>query len=133
MIAWWGGRLRVTNELPESPAPVMDGPGRQQRGGRGVGVPHQDKCFLPLEPGQAGGRTGDSRQSIYEKAGQRDGGARDRDRNAEIQGHGGVGRERQGHKGGETEVPRDGAGAKGEGKTERWRKGEIESESENER
>lgn len=44
-----------------------------------------------------------------------------------------MGRERRGHEGSETEVPRDGAGAKGEGETERWRKGETEREGENER
>lgn len=74
------------------------------------------------------------RQSIYGKEGWAEGSGSEGQR----QEHGnpgtrGVGRERRGHEGSETEVPRDGAGAKGEGETERWRKGETEREGENER
>lgn len=59
MIAWQGGRQRVTNEPAKSPAPVMDGLGGVWRGGSGVGGSHQDKYFLLLEPSQAGGGPGD--------------------------------------------------------------------------
>lgn len=59
MIAWRGGRQRVTNEPAESPALVMNGLGGVWRGGSGVGGSHQDKYFLLLEPGQAGGGPGD--------------------------------------------------------------------------
>lgn len=40
----------MTNEPPESPARVMDGPGRRGEGG----VPRQDKCFPLPEPGRGG-------------------------------------------------------------------------------
>lgn len=118
----------MTNEPPESPAPVMDGPGRRAEGRARDGGPHQDKCFLLLEPGQAGGGTGDLGRRIYETSGQRGGGARDRDRKAETQGPGAgaereVGTQRLRQRSPETEL--------GVGETKKG-KGEIESKSENE-
>ena len=38
MIAWRGGRQRVTNEPPESPALVMDGLAASRRERRGLGL-----------------------------------------------------------------------------------------------
>lgn len=64
---------------------------REAGGGAGGGGGvrgDQDKHFLLLEPGQAGGGTGDWGDAFM-KGLAAGGGVRDRDRKAETQGHGG--------------------------------------------
>lgn len=77
MIAWWGGRQRVTNEPPESPALVMDGPGRQAEGRARERRRGGPPTYMFPSPGAGPGTgegTGDSVRCIYERPGQPGGG-----------------------------------------------------------
>lgn len=119
-----GGRRRATNEAPESPAPVMDGPRGRAEGRERAGGPHQDKRFLLPEPG------GDaSLQGLGGGVGEP--GDRPEDRAPETPAGVQAGRETE-RKGGTQrprdrlpETERDGVGVRGSG-GERWGQGDRE-------
>ena len=122
MIAWRGGRQRVTNEPPELPALVMDGLEVGRRGGHGLGggCAHQDKCFFLLELGQA--QREEPARSLREAWAARC-------RKAETRGQGWGRREVQRQRP-ETWVPRDDGVGAGAGEKEQRRDWEPEREME---
>lgn len=119
MIAWRGGRQRVTNEPPESPALVMDGLAAGRRGGRGLGRGAPIKINVSFSWSRARHR-GRNWRGVYERPGQR-----------------GAGRQKLRERGGGAERCRDKGQRHGSPETTEWgqrrerkRQGEIGSRRE---